>query len=119
MRCIAISSPFVRSDPLIGKVQPGTFDGAVLSECAFLLRYFGRSQDDRLLIVNLGAALHFDPAPEPLLAPPEGLLWELRWSSEDPRYGGSGTPPVDSEENWRIPANSAVLMIPKPNSPET
>ena len=103
-----------KSDPLIGKVQPGTFDGAVLNDSAFLLRFFGRSQDDRLLIVNLGAALQFDPAPEPLLAPPEGLLWDLRWSSEDPRYGGSGTPPVDSEDNWRIPANSAVLMVPKP-----
>ena len=26
--------------------------------------------------------------PEPLLAPPEGLQWEVLWSSEDPDYGG-------------------------------
>ena len=29
------------------------------------------SGDDRLLLVNLGRDLHLDPAPEPLLAPPE------------------------------------------------
>jgi maltooligosyltrehalose trehalohydrolase len=81
------------------------FDGAVLSEHAFVLRW-----PDRLLIVNLGAALHLDPAPEPLLAPPLGMQWTLVWSSESPRYGGGGTPAVESEENWRIPGECAVLM---------
>jgi maltooligosyltrehalose trehalohydrolase len=90
-------------------------DGAVLAEEAFVLRYFGEPDlsehgASRLLLVNLGADLHLDPAPEPLLAPPEGAGWELLWSSEDPRYGGSGTPPVYGEENWRIPAQAAVLL---------
>ena len=62
-----------KDDPLLGKAQRGTFDGAVLGAAAFVLRFFGRAQDDRLLIVNLGAHLHLDPAPEPLLAPPLGL----------------------------------------------
>ena len=31
-----------------------------------------RTADDRLLLVNLGRDLHLDPAPEPLLAPPDG-----------------------------------------------
>ena len=31
-----------------------------------------------------GADLRFDPAPEPLLAPPEGRVWRVEWSSEDP-----------------------------------
>jgi maltooligosyltrehalose trehalohydrolase len=105
-----------KDDPLIGKAQRGTFDGAVLGATALVLRFFGRAQDDRLLLVNLGAHLHLDPAPEPLLAPPEGCIWETAWSSEDPRYGGGGTPPIDSEENWNLPAESAVLLTPVPSS---
>ncbi len=101
-----------RDDPLLGKSPRGTFDGAVLGSAAFVLRFFGHTQDDRLLVVNLGPHLHLDPAPEPLLAPPLGCVWTLAWSSEDPRYGGYGTPPIDSEENWHIPAESAVLLTP-------
>ncbi|MEI9897083.1 MAG: hypothetical protein WDN28_25280 [Chthoniobacter sp.] len=79
------------------------------------MRFFGRAQDDRLLIFNFGPALPFSPAPEPLLAPPEGMQWELAWSSEDPRYGGNGITPMETEENnWRIPADAAALLIPKP-----
>ncbi len=99
-----------KSDPLLGKAARGTYDGAVLGASAFVLRFFGRALDDRLLVVNLGSHLHLDPAPEPLLAPPLGCEWEQAWSSEDPRYGGSGTPPLDSEENWRLPAEAAVLL---------
>jgi len=66
-----------------------------------------------LLIVNLGRDLHFDPAPEPLLAPPEGSVWEILWSSEDVRYGGGGTAPLDTEENWRIPGATTVALKPK------
>jgi len=101
-----------REDPLLGHVQRGTYDGAVLGPSAFLLRFFGRDQNDRLLVVNLGAHLHLDPAPEPLLAPPLGCVWNLAWSSEDPRYGGSGTPAIDSEDNWNLSAESAALLTP-------
>lgn len=91
--------------------QPRAFDGAVLSEQAFLLRFFCPS-GDRLLVVNLGRDLHLHPAPEPLLAPPEGCQWRTLWSSEDPRYGGGGTAPLDSDDNWRIPGEAAVLLVP-------
>lgn len=101
-----------KADPLLGVAERGNFDGAVLSQNAFVLRFFGHAQDDRLLVINLGARLHFDPAPEPLLAPPLGCAWKIGWSSEDPRYGGTGTPPLDSDENWHLPAESAVLLIP-------
>jgi maltooligosyltrehalose trehalohydrolase len=97
-----------REDPVIRR--QGRVDGAVLGEKAFVLRYFGDAGASRLLLVNLGADLHFDPAPEPLLAPPKNVNWELVWSSEDPRYGGGGTPPVYGEDNWRIPAEAAVLL---------
>jgi len=63
-------------------------------------------------VVNLGTNLHLDPAPEPLLAPPEHMLWETLWSSEDPRYGGLGTTPLDREENWQIPGHAAVVLRP-------
>jgi maltooligosyltrehalose trehalohydrolase len=64
--------------------------------------------------VNFGHDLHFDPAPEPLLAPPEYMHWETLWSSEDPCYGGFGTPPLESDDNWRIPGEAAVVLFPKP-----
>ncbi len=99
-----------RDDPVIGAQRRGGVDGAVLSPAAFVLRFFGPAGDDRLLIVNLGVALHHDPAPEPLLAPPLNSEWILLWSSEDPKYGGIGTPPPESEENWRISGRAAVLL---------
>lgn len=103
-----------KDDPLLGKAERGTYDGAILGERAFLLRFFGQSQDDRLLVVNLGPALQFNPSPEPLLAPPIQREWELVWSSEDPNYGGNGITPLETEEdNWRIPADAAALLIPK------
>jgi maltooligosyltrehalose trehalohydrolase len=107
-----------RTNPLIGRTQPGTFDGAILNQNALALRYFGRAQDDRLLLVNFGTTIQFDPCPEPLLAPPEGLCWDVIWSSEDPRYGGAGTAPLESEQgSWRIPAQAAALLAPKPSPP--
>jgi maltooligosyltrehalose trehalohydrolase len=45
-----------------------------------------------------------------LLAPIAGGAWELIFSTEDPRYGGSSTPPVESDENWRVPARSALVL---------
>ncbi len=101
-----------KDDPLLGKVRRGACDGAVLGAAAFVLRFFGDGGNDRLLIVNLGAPLHLDPAPEPLLAPPVGCVWETAWSSEDPRYGGGGTPAVESNDNWNLPAEAAVLLTP-------
>jgi maltooligosyltrehalose trehalohydrolase len=101
-----------REDAAFRAQAPGGVDGAVLGEEAFVLRYFVEGGADRLLVVNLGRDLHLDPAPEPLLAPPEGAEWEIRWSSEDPRYGGNGTAPLDTEENWIIPGETAVVLAP-------
>jgi maltooligosyltrehalose trehalohydrolase len=115
-----------REDPVFRAQTPRGVDGAVLSAEAFVLRFFGETApgeagikhaDDRLLLVNLGVDLRLDPAPEPLLAPPEGRRWDLLWSSEDPRYEGAGTPPVDSECNWRVPGHSAVVMRPVEANP--
>ena len=57
------------------------------------------------------ADLRLAPAPEPLLAPPEGKRWQTAWSSEDPAYGGNGTPELDTDDGWRIPGEATVLLI--------
>jgi maltooligosyltrehalose trehalohydrolase len=103
-----------REDPLFRAQRLHGVDGAVLDAHSFVLRYFATDGNDRLLLVNLGRDLHFDPAPEPLLAPPAGRSWVILWSSEDVRYGGCGTVPLDTEENWRIPGEAAVALRPKP-----
>lgn len=102
-----------RSDPIFSRQGENGIDGAVLSESAFVMRYFSpRFADDRLLVVNLGADLHFSPSPEPLLAPPAAKRWAKLWSSDDAGYGGCGTAPLDSEENWKIPGWAAVALHP-------
>jgi maltooligosyltrehalose trehalohydrolase len=101
-----------RSDPCLRAQRRGALDGAVLGDHAFVLRYFGQSGDDRLLVVNLGRDLRLAPAPEPLLAPPGDRSWTLRWSSEDPAYGGGGTPPLEDEAGWWLPGEAAVVLAP-------
>jgi maltooligosyltrehalose trehalohydrolase len=107
-----------RQDPVFRMQGEGGLDGAVLSNHAFLIRYFGEQGEDRLLAVNLGVDLHLDAAPEPLLAPPEDRRWELLWSSEDACYGGSGTPPPEIGGAWRFPGQAAIVMRPSSSSPE-
>ena len=106
-----------RSDPVFRAQAPGRVDGAVLSDDAFVLRFFGEDGDDRLMLVNLGADLELNPSPEPLLAPPEDCEWMTLWSSENPKYGGCGTPPVETTVNWWIPGRAAVVL--KPRSPRS
>jgi maltooligosyltrehalose trehalohydrolase len=112
----------LRADDEIFSGRVGsTLDGAVLDTDAFVMRWFGSDgsgETDRLLLVNLGKDLEVRPAPEPLLAPPPARFWTLRWSSEHPRYGGSGTPPVETE-GWNLPAASALVMSPtRPDEPD-
>ncbi len=104
-----------REVPALRPACQADVDGAVLGSAAFVLRYFAADGDDRLLIVNLGSDLKLSPAPEPLLAPPEGMAWVVQWSSERPTYGGCGTPPVERPEGWSILGESAVLLKPGPD----
>jgi maltooligosyltrehalose trehalohydrolase len=104
-----------RADPCFARQDAGAVDGAVLADWAFVLRFSGAGGDDRLLVVNLGRQLHRPSCPEPLLAPPEGMRWRVVLSTEHPRYGGFGTPPVDSTEaGWQLPAECAVVLAPEP-----
>jgi maltooligosyltrehalose trehalohydrolase len=102
-----------RKDPVLSAVPACPMDGAVLSDRAFVLRYFCPTGDDRLLVLNLGIDLHLDPSPEPLLAPPEGCEWESVLCTEDPEYGGSGAPKYDDGSlNWTLPGHAAALLRP-------
>ncbi len=102
-----------REDPVLSRQGEDGFDGAVLSAQCFVLRFFSPGfGNDRLLVVNLGVELRYNPSPEPLLASPQNMQWEKLWSSEDAQYGGCGTAALDSEESWIIPGQAAVLLYP-------
>ncbi|MGZ9143829.1 MAG: DUF3459 domain-containing protein, partial [Candidatus Binatia bacterium] len=86
------------------------FDGAVLAPKIFILRIFGSEEEgDRLLVINLDVDYIYDPAPEPLLAPPEKSQWQIIWSSEGPVYGGRGTTPF-GRQTWKIPGYAAIVL---------
>ena len=109
-----------RNDPVLSVHPLGDFDGAVLSSRAFVVRYFGPQDNDRLLLVNLGTDLQLIPSPEPLLAPPQGHSWSTILSTEWPEYGGSGASEPDSEElGWQICGQSAALLAAGPLRPST
>jgi maltooligosyltrehalose trehalohydrolase len=113
-----------RDTPAFRGRWPGGMDGAVLGNHVFCLRFFtgpvelnpaGPDGQDRLLVVNFDSDVHLVAAPEPLLAPPLGTCWELEWSSEFPRYGGTGALPLESPgESWRIPGRSTSVLRPVP-----
>jgi maltooligosyltrehalose trehalohydrolase len=105
-----------REDRVFRDQAAGGIDGAVLSDRAFVMRYFGDSGEDRLLVVNLGDDLRYAPVSEPLLAPPEGSRWALVWSSESIGYGGLGTPPVIQLDGWHLPARCALVFTREPDS---
>lgn len=95
-------------DTVLKKMQRLRIDGAVLGNDCFLIRYFGKSED-RILIVNFGSDFHFDPSPEPLLAPRKNGQITVCWSSESVEYGGSGTPPINIPY-WKFIGHSAILI---------
>jgi maltooligosyltrehalose trehalohydrolase len=102
-----------RTDSTLRDARRGSYDGAVLTEESFCLRWFDDAHEDRLLVVNLGKWLHLEHLAEPLLAPIENRPWRVLWSSEAHEYGGLGTPPVEREDGgFFIPAHAAVVLAP-------
>jgi maltooligosyltrehalose trehalohydrolase len=105
-----------RQDPVFSAQRIGGLEGAVLGDQAFVLRFFGPDGDDRLMVVNLGSDQRLVAAAEPLLAPPSEGAWRVLWSSEDVRYGGSGTPPLDPAKGWLLLGQAAVAFAPDGDS---
>jgi maltooligosyltrehalose trehalohydrolase len=102
-----------REDPALRSRAPRALDGAVLTDSAFVLRFFGDAGDDRLLVVNLGTRTHADPLAEPLVAPPHAHVWTTIISTDSPKYGGWGTPPIETiNDGWWIPGECAALLAP-------
>ena len=85
-------------------------DGSVLSDEAFLLRFFSDQGSDRLLLVNFGRDLTRRSVADPLIAPPKSRSWRAIWSSEDPAYGGAGTPPFEDEAGLHIFGHAALVL---------
>jgi maltooligosyltrehalose trehalohydrolase len=102
-----------RTTPCFTDQRPEVLQGAVLDTDALCLRWcHDDASHDRLLIVNLGKTLRRDVLPEPLLAPPLHSGWRIEWSSENPSYGGRGTPEPFTRKRFAVPARSAVLCAP-------
>jgi maltooligosyltrehalose trehalohydrolase len=99
-----------REDSRFRQQMSGHIDGAVLGTTTFVLRYFSKENDDRLLLVNFGERQLLHPASEPLLAPPVRHRWEMLWTSESPRYGGAGTAVIATKLQWSLPAESTVAF---------
>ncbi|MCE9556800.1 MAG: malto-oligosyltrehalose trehalohydrolase [Planctomycetes bacterium] len=108
-----------REDPVFSRQSADQIDGAEMSTDCFILRYFEDQGDDRLLLVNFGRDVTFSPVPQPLLAPPMGRRWEQLWSSESVEYGGRGTPAVETDDGWRIPSETAIVLRAIPELPST
>jgi maltooligosyltrehalose trehalohydrolase len=106
-----------RDDPIFRRQRADLIHGAVIGPEAFALRYFDpEGEDCRLVLVNLGRDLYPNPTSEPLLAPMPGKRWSTLWYSEHPRYGGCGAPPYETNNHWRIPGHSAIVLMPAPAS---
>ena len=80
---------------------------------AFVLRFFGATDDDRILIVNLGSDLPLSPVPEPLLSP--------RPATANGNCSGRATNQATAAQarrlwcsgfNWTLPGYSATVMRP-------
>lgn len=101
-----------REDPVINDQCKGCLDGAVLSEDAFILRYFAKDQSvgDRMVVTNFGRFLELVHLPEPLLAPPAGMEWEMVWNSEHLEYGGSGAMNPVAQNGWHVAEEATILL---------
>jgi len=107
-----------REDAVFAAQDKDRLAGAVLGPEAFLLRWLTPDGQDRLVLVNLGTSLTLRPASEPLLAPPALSQWECLWSSEDPQYGGNGTPDLGMDATPVLPAHALMVLAPAPMTTE-
>ena len=85
-----------RTDPAFRSQRRCGVDGAVLGDQAFVLRYFLDDGMDRLLVVNFGRDLHLRPARSRCWPRRSERRWAVALHTEDPKYGGGGTGPIDT-----------------------
>lgn len=102
-----------REDPVLSQSIRASLrpEGAVFGKQALVLRYMSQAREgDRMLVVNLGDDERIDAIAEPLLAADQEDRIRLIWSSENPRYGGRGTGPIDLSSRFVLPARSTFLF---------
>ena len=111
-----------REDPTLSRQGDGgvSIDGTVIGGDRLLLRFFGNASPgtnpgsaDRLLLMNLGVDYEPRSLSEPLSAPPAGMRWTLKWSSEDPRYGGQGVRGPRGGHDIFFAGQAAELFVPE------
>jgi maltooligosyltrehalose trehalohydrolase len=96
-----------RTDPAFAAQQAPR--GRALAAAALALRFARADGLDRLLLLNLGPDLALQPDPATPFELADGSEWRLIWSSDDPRYGGSGTP-AGARAGKLMPAESALVL---------
>jgi maltooligosyltrehalose trehalohydrolase len=101
-----------REDRVFNSRQFGGLDGTTIGSDCLAVRFSGDGEDARLLFVNFGADLRLSPLALPQVAEPSGKSWISVWSSEDSKYGGAGTVPLQVESAWQIPGEAAVVLRP-------
>jgi maltooligosyltrehalose trehalohydrolase len=99
-----------REDPIFSRQDSSIMHGAVIGPEALLLRWIDQAGDDRLMLMNLGRDMEWQPASQPLLSPPP-KGWRILWSSEDPKYGGTGTALLDIKR-LSVPGHATVVLAP-------
>lgn len=99
-----------REDPVFRRQSADQIATAVINPECLLLRYFGADGDDRLLLTNFGRDLAYSPAPQPLLAPPEGREWLALWESTSTQYGGDGSAPLQTDQGWKLPGEATIVL---------
>jgi maltooligosyltrehalose trehalohydrolase len=104
-----------REDPVLAQQSRECLDGAVLTDRAFMIRFFGAEQGDRLLLINLGTQRRLETLGEPLFAALPQAAWHLVWCSDARRYGGPGIVNPYRDGQWTLPARSAAFF--SSNSP--
>lgn len=100
-----------REDAIFSSQDASIMHGAVIGPEALLLRWLDSEGDDRLILMNLGRDLDWQPLSQPLVAPPASG-WQIMWSSEDPKYGGTGTALLDTKR-LSVPGHALVVLGPE------
>jgi maltooligosyltrehalose trehalohydrolase len=94
-----------REDPVL-RVQDRAATRALPLTDDVLAVHRRQAEEQRLLLVNFGAAAHL-PVPESVPLPPSA---SLLWCSRDTRYGGDGAAPALAAGEVHLPARCAALF---------
>ncbi len=97
-----------KKDPVF--CHPKKIDGAIIRSQVLLLRFFGETSD-RLVLCNFGSDFIMQSIAEPLFAPPLEQYWALLLSTEEGRFGGSGSPKIiDEIPEWILSGYTTYVL---------